>query len=99
MISGLAHVCLNVKDLNRSLQYYIKLGFKPKFQFTPNGSLYGVYLHVGKNNYIEMFENKEMDTPSVNTVLHTSVLLLKISIRLLRCQKKEISSILKRKGV
>lgn len=69
MISGLAHVCLNVMDLNRSLQYYMKLGFKPKFQFTRNGSLYGVYLQIGKNNFIEMFENKEMATPSVNTGL------------------------------
>jgi lactoylglutathione lyase/glyoxylase I family protein len=46
----------------------MKLGFKPKFQFTRNGSLYGVYLQIGNDNFIEMFENKHMDA-AVNTGL------------------------------
>lgn len=68
MISGLAHVCLNVKDLNRSVSFYLKLGFKTKFQFTRNESPYGAYLQIGKNSFIEIFENKQLQTP-VNTGL------------------------------
>lgn len=66
MISGIAHVCLNVKDLKRSIAYYTKLGFKPKFEFTRDGFLYGTYLQIGKNNFIEMFENKDMVVPAQN---------------------------------
>ncbi|HEX2957719.1 MAG TPA: VOC family protein [Chitinispirillaceae bacterium] len=66
MISDIAHVCLNVKDLNRTIPFYLKLGFKPKFQLTRNGSLYGIYLQIGTSSFIEIFEDKHLETP-VNT--------------------------------
>ncbi len=57
----IAHVCLNVKDLNRSIEYYTRLGFKKKFFFHKNEKLYGVYLEFGSGNFIELFEDSNLD--------------------------------------
>jgi len=65
---SLAHVCINVKSLERSTEYYQKLGFTPKFKFTRNGQYFGNYLKINENNYIELFENSDMAAP-VNTGL------------------------------
>jgi len=65
---SLAHVCLNVKSLKRSMEYYEKLGFKPKFKFTKNGEHYGHYLEISDNHYLELFEDPDMTAP-VNTGL------------------------------
>jgi catechol 2,3-dioxygenase-like lactoylglutathione lyase family enzyme len=68
MITRIAHVCLNVKNLNQSVQFYQMLGFKPKFEFTKDGSLFGVYLMISDGNYIELFEKKELG-PIINNGL------------------------------
>ena len=68
MFSRLAHVCLNVKNLTRSVEFYTRLGFKPRFDFTRQGKPFGAYLEIAPNQYIEMFENPELDLP-VNTGL------------------------------
>ncbi|MES2934477.1 MAG: VOC family protein [Pseudomonadota bacterium] len=68
MFKRIAHVCLDVKDLQRSIDYYSKLGFKTKFQFTRKGQDFGVYLEIAENNYIEIFENKDLG-PVINNGL------------------------------
>ncbi|MCL2260087.1 MAG: VOC family protein [Fibromonadales bacterium] len=65
---SLAHVCLNVNNLERSMEYYQKLGFHSKFKFTRNGMNFGNYLQICDGNYIELFENLDMVAP-VNTGL------------------------------
>jgi len=67
---SLAHICLNVKNLERSMEYYQKLGFKPKFKFTRQGKDYGHYLEVCDNHYIELFENPDMDAPVNTGIMH-----------------------------
>ena len=52
----MAHVCLHVADLKRSLEYYHKLGFKDRFEFTHKGKDYGRYLEIADKTYIEIFE-------------------------------------------
>ena len=52
----LAHVCLNVKNLQRSLDYYRKLGFVDRFQFTSKGRDFGRYLEIADKTFIELFE-------------------------------------------
>src|ERR1700758_5611988 len=56
LFKRLAHVCLNVTDLQRSLAYYKKLGFKEGFQFTRKGRDFGRYLEITDKVYIEIFE-------------------------------------------
>lgn len=60
MIVGLAHVCFTVADLDASIAFYQdKLGFKHAFDFiNDSGKRFGVYLHIGDRNFIELFEGK-----------------------------------------
>ncbi len=57
-VTGLAHVCFTVADLDRALAFYRDgLGLKPAFDFVDEqGRRYGVYLHIGGRNFIELFE-------------------------------------------
>jgi lactoylglutathione lyase/glyoxylase I family protein len=57
VFTKLAHVCLYVKDLGRSVEFYGKLGFQKRFAFNRNGSLFGAYLEFGNGNFIELFED------------------------------------------
>ena len=60
MITGLAHACFTVSDLERSVAFYRDgLGLTPAFDFVDgNGRRYGLYLHVGGRNFIELFEGQ-----------------------------------------
>ena len=57
VFTRLAHVCLYVGDLGRSVEYYCKLGFRKRFVFNRNGRLFGAYLEFGEGNFIELFED------------------------------------------
>ena len=57
VFTKLAHVCLYVEDLGRSVEFYSKLGFQKRFVFNRNGKLFGVYLEFGGGNFIELFED------------------------------------------
>ena len=57
MIKTLAHVCLFSKDLNRSLDFYCgALGLHRHFDFMKNGELFGFYLRIDENHFIEIFK-------------------------------------------
>jgi len=58
MITGVAHVCLGVRDLNVSEAFYRDaLGLKHAFDFiNEEGNRFGAYFHVGGRNFIELFE-------------------------------------------
>ncbi len=58
MITGLAHICFVVSDIDRSIAFYKdKLGFSPAFDFiNEKGERFGIYLHIGGRNFIELFK-------------------------------------------
>ena len=57
MIKSLAHLCVISKDLNRSLDFYCgALGLKRHFDFLKNGELFGFYLQIAPNQFIEIFK-------------------------------------------
>jgi catechol 2,3-dioxygenase-like lactoylglutathione lyase family enzyme len=60
MITGLAHACFTVSDLEHSLEFYRDaLGLKPAFVFINNGGRrFGIYLHLGGRNFVELFEGQ-----------------------------------------
>ena len=60
MITGIAHVCYTVVDLEASIDFYQrKLGFSHAFDFiNPEGKRFGVYLHIVGRNFIELFQGK-----------------------------------------
>jgi lactoylglutathione lyase/glyoxylase I family protein len=57
MFTKIAHVCLYVSSLERSMEYYAKLGFRRRFVFNRDGRIYGAYLEFGGDNFIELFED------------------------------------------
>jgi catechol 2,3-dioxygenase-like lactoylglutathione lyase family enzyme len=66
----IAHVCLGVKDVDRSIAYYEKLGLGIRFRFTRKGSKFGAYMEVSPGSYVEMFEDPSMGPLVNNGILH-----------------------------
>jgi lactoylglutathione lyase len=55
-ISSLAHVALKVKDMDKSLDFYVgKMGFPEMFRLHRDGKLWIVYLRITDDQYIELF--------------------------------------------
>lgn len=65
MITNLAHACFTVTDLDRALNFYADgLGLTPAFDYKDeNGKRYGIYLHLGARNFIELFTG-ELSAPA-----------------------------------
>jgi lactoylglutathione lyase/glyoxylase I family protein len=61
IFTKLAHVCIYVKDIERSIEFYSKLGMEQRFVFYREGKLYGAYLEFGHGNFIELFEDAAGD--------------------------------------
>lgn len=70
MLKRIAHVCLNVKNLDRSLDFYTRLGFVPVFRFTRAGKPFGVYLRLAESTFIEIFEDPTLEVPVNTGLLH-----------------------------
>ncbi len=66
----IAHVCLHVTDLQRSLAYYKKLGFTERFNFTRKGKDFGRYLEIADKCYIEIFEEPTRGPVVNNGIAH-----------------------------
>ena len=60
MITGLAHVCFTVNDLDRSTAFYRDVvGMEPAFDFRrPSGELFGRYLRMGRRTFLELFQGQ-----------------------------------------
>jgi lactoylglutathione lyase len=55
-ISSLAHVALKVKDIDRSLDFYVnRLGFPEMFRLHRDGKLWIIYLKITDDQYLELF--------------------------------------------
>ena len=64
MITGIAHICYTVSDLEAACEFYCgKLGLRHAFDFIrPTGERHGVFLHAGGRGFIELFVGK-LDPP------------------------------------
>ena len=70
MVTRIAHVCLVVSDLPRSLEFY-KNVFKieEKFRFLKNDRQAGAYLEISPGNFIEFFDGRKGDVVN-NGITH-----------------------------
>ncbi len=56
MITDIGHAAFKAHDLDKSIQFYTKLGIDEAFRLNnPDGSLMLVYLHVAGDRFIEVF--------------------------------------------
>ena len=65
MIRNIAHACFTVSNLERALVFYRdSLGLAEAFDFVDDqGHRFGIYLHAGGRNFIELFEGT-LDAPA-----------------------------------
>jgi lactoylglutathione lyase/glyoxylase I family protein len=56
MIKQIAHICIFAQDLAATEKFYCEiLGLERGFDFLKNGELYGFYIKLGENTYLEFF--------------------------------------------
>ena len=69
MIKSLAHICIFSTDLDRSLEFYCgALGLRRHFDFIKDGALFGFYLQISDNQFIEIFK-----TGAVEDIRHQRI--------------------------
>lgn len=69
-VKGIAHVCLNVSNLERAVAWYKRLGLKEVFRFTRKGKPAGIYLELAPESYIEIFEDTSLGKPVNTGIVH-----------------------------
>ena len=72
VITGIAHVCYTVSDLDRAVAFYCdQLGLTPAFPFiNDEGRRTGQYIHVGGRNFLELFEGDLADAAEGQAYRH-----------------------------
>jgi glyoxylase I family protein len=59
MIKQLAHVCIYSTDLDATTRFYCEgLELERGFEFVRNGDLFGYYINLGENTFIEVFKGE-----------------------------------------
>jgi predicted enzyme related to lactoylglutathione lyase len=59
MITRLAHICLQVRDIQRTIVFYRDgIGLPVKFLFRRKGEVKGAYFAIGDSSFIEAFESE-----------------------------------------
>ncbi len=67
MIKQLAHLCIHTQDLDETLRFYTgALGLKVVFEFERQGSLFGYYLGLGNQTFIEVFQGNPGEVGNIN---------------------------------
>lgn len=59
MIKQLAHACIHSADLEKTRWFYCDvLGCKPGFNFIRDGNVFGFYVQLGGNTFLEVFQGQ-----------------------------------------
>ncbi len=72
MITGLAHICFIVKDIEASVHFYQdQLGLRHGFDFLDEkGARCGLYLHCGERTSIELFQREPVAAEEKTSYQH-----------------------------
>lgn len=71
MITGLAHVCIGSTDLAATERFYVEgLDGEKVFEFKKDGQVVGFYIRIAGQNYIEVFQQDEIDEQAPSPISH-----------------------------
>ena len=71
MITQLAHLCIHSNDLDATARFYFEgLGLERGFEFIRDGELFGYYIQLGNNTFIEVFMG---DPGGVGNINHLAI--------------------------
>lgn len=70
MFTRIAHVCLHVRNLEESVGFYRRLGFRPVFRFTRDGAPHGAYMEIAPGSFLEFFEDPECAPTPTGSLRH-----------------------------
>jgi len=71
MITRLAHICIHTHDLVETERFYCDtLGLEKGFVFMKDEALFGFYIKLGNNSFIEVFKG---DPGSVGNINHLAI--------------------------
>lgn len=71
MIKQLAHINIGSYDLEASKEFYCDiLGLEKTFEFIKEGELFGFYVGVGNNTFIEVFQDEQKGEQASNLLHH-----------------------------
>jgi catechol 2,3-dioxygenase-like lactoylglutathione lyase family enzyme len=68
-LTGIAHIALRVNDVDKSREFYHKLGIEQGFEFSDNGRISVAYLKVNDRQFIELIPRTSDSQPG--GILHT----------------------------
>jgi catechol 2,3-dioxygenase-like lactoylglutathione lyase family enzyme len=69
MISQLAHICIHSSDLEETARFYFEaLGLEKGFEFIKDGALFGYYIKLGNNTFIEVFKGDPGEVGNINHI-------------------------------
>ena len=54
-LAGIAHIALQVKDLDASIAFYQKLGFEKAFDLSRDGKVYEAFIKINDRQFIELY--------------------------------------------
>ena len=95
MIKGIAHVCYLVGNLEKSVEFYCDvLKLRQAFEFRDEkGRRFGVYVHVGGRNFIELFEGESAGVKETASYRHLcfEVDNIRATVKELREQRVDVS--------
>lgn len=71
MVTQLAHICIHTSDLEKTARFYCEaLGLERGFEFIKDGALFGYYLKLGNNTFIEVFKG---DPGGIGNINHVAI--------------------------
>ena len=69
MIKHLAHICIYSSDLDATSRFYFEgLGLERGYEFIKNGELFGYYIKLGNDTFIEVFKGEPGGAGNINHV-------------------------------
>lgn len=67
MMKQLAHVCIYSADLEETARFYFEaLDLEKGFEFIKDGELFGYYIKLGSNTFIEVFKGDPGEIGNIN---------------------------------